>query len=175
MPTTGTIKTWTVEYLINIMRATEHETHFFTKTSCHVDENRKQLVEDAKNINADYLFFLDSDMVAQIDTIDKLLSHKKMIVAANPNKRELPLKSMVRFDGTEIPKELYKCSAVSTACMLIDMKVFDIIDKPYFWLEQLEDGIMGGDIWFCRQAERKGIEVWCDPTIKVGHIGDYIY
>jgi hypothetical protein len=181
MPTTGTIKTWTVEYFINMMRATNNETHFFTKTSCFVHENRKDLVKDAKSINADYLFFLDSDIIAEIGVIDKLLAHNKMIIGANPNKRELPLKSMVKFIednkviDKEIPKELFKCSAVSTVCMLIDMKVFDIIDKPYFKIDEVNDEPIGEDVWLCQQTEKKGIEVWCDPTIKIGHIGDYIY
>jgi hypothetical protein len=99
--------------------------------------------------------------------------------------RSLPLAPTVKFieDGKvvkkEIPKELFKCSAIATACMLIDMRVFDMIDKPYFWFENLSrpglDDFMGEDVWFCRQAERKGIGIWCDPTIKTGHIGDYIY
>ena len=174
IPTTGSIKTWTVEYLVAMIAATEGEVNLFTKINCLIHDSRTDLVKDAKSINADYLFFLDSDVIAPIDTINKLLSHNKMIIGTNLNMRGLPLKSTVKFNG-EIPKELFKCSAVATGCMLINMEVFDIIDKPYFWYEDLGDGFMGEDVWFCRQAERKGIEVWCDPTINVKHIGDYLY
>jgi len=27
------------------------------------------------------------------------------------------------------------------------------------------------DVWFCQQAARVGIETFCDPTIRAGHIG----
>jgi hypothetical protein len=27
-------------------------------------------------------------------------------------------------------------------------------------------------VWFCQQAARVGIETFCDPAIKAGHIGE---
>jgi hypothetical protein len=182
IPTTGTIKTPTVESIIAMIGQTEGEVHFFTRSGCYIHENRRELVKEAKMINADYLFFFDSDMIAPPDTINKLISHNKMIVGTNPNLRSLPLEGTVKFieNGKvvkkEIPEKLFQCSALGTACLLIDMRVFNMIDKPWFWFEDLgKDDFIGEDIWFCRQAERKGIEIYCDPLIKVGHIGDYIY
>ena len=176
VPTTGSIKTETVESLIGLIGASDYEIHFFTKTGCFIHDNRRLLVDEAKFINADYLLFIDSDIIVPTDTLTRLLAHNKMIIGVNSKKRFLPLTSTVRG---EISEELFKCESVGTGCILINMKVFDIIDRPYFWYEdtstQFISDFIGEDIWFCRQAERKGIEIWCDPTIKVGHIGDYIY
>jgi len=34
---------------------------------------------------------------------------------------------------------------------------------------------VGEDVAFCQQAAEAGLEIWCDPTITLSHIGDYHY
>jgi hypothetical protein len=34
---------------------------------------------------------------------------------------------------------------------------------------------IGEDVNFCKRANEMGLEVWCDPTIRIGHIGEYLY
>jgi GT2 family glycosyltransferase len=59
--------------------------------------------------------------------------------------------------------------------MVIKTSVFERIEPPWFGLDEVRGHIMTEDVWFCRQAWRRGIEVWCDPTIPVKHIGEYAY
>jgi hypothetical protein len=49
------------------------------------------------------------------------------------------------------------------------------IPRPWFALDFDKDGMLSvsDDVWFCQQARRVGIDTWCDPTIKAGHIGEF--
>jgi len=35
--------------------------------------------------------------------------------------------------------------------------------------------LLGEDVYFFRKAKKAGFNVYCDFSIKIGHIGDYIY
>jgi hypothetical protein len=182
VPNTGTIVMETCISLMNIVGASPFGTHTIMQRGCYVHENRIKIVEEAMRVKSTHLLFVDSDMWLPDGTLNKLLAHNKDIVGVNYNQRQLPLISTVKFAENEkiyavqgLPTELFKCYALGTGCMLIKMSVFDKIDKPWFWFDNYEDDILGEDIWFCREAGRKGIEVWCDPTIDVKHIGTYTY
>ena len=51
------------------------------------------------------------------------------------------------------------------------------VSQPHFGYKWYENGMvkMSNDWFFCEKARELGYEVWCDPTIKLGHIGDYDY
>jgi hypothetical protein len=61
--------------------------------------------------------------------------------------------------------------------MLIDLSIVPDLDQPWFHFATYPSGqtMIGEDAWFCQQARAKGYEVWADPTIDIGHIGDFIY
>ena len=183
IPCGNSINVQTVSSLVEIIGNSPWPTHTIFMRGCYVHENREKIVLQAQEVKATHLFFLDSDMKLENGTVSKLLAHDKDIVGVNYHQRILPLVSTVKFaDENEkiiegqVGKELLECFAVATGCMLINMRVFDIIDKPWFFFGYDSDGkMMGEDVWFCRQAKRKGLGVWCDPNIKIGHIGEYEY
>jgi hypothetical protein len=58
---------------------------------------------------------------------------------------------------------------------MVDVEVFKKIGYPYFKKENVWDyrGEVPhtGDDWsFCKKAKEYGYKVWCDPTIKSGHL-----
>ena len=69
------------------------------------------------------------------------------------------------------------CDAVGTGFLLINLDIFKKLKEPWFFWKTNEQGevVEGEDYWFCRIAKEAGFEVWVDLTIKVGHIGDYIF
>ncbi len=157
-----------------------------------IGENRNYCVVQAQRNGSDYLFFVDDDMVFHPETLEYLLDHKKDVVGVNSYSRCLPLSSTVGLmdkDGKymhpskysaiemKIPDELFKCYFVGAGVMLIDMKVFDKIEKPYFVFTEDENGMIihGEDGSFCEKVKKTGMEIWCDPTISVGHLGEYVY
>jgi hypothetical protein len=184
MPLVESVKMQTVMSLLQITSQPKQTiTVIFVKDSL-LHEARRSAVLKAQSIGATHLLFLDSDMVVPGDIVQKLVAHNKYIVGVNSHIKALPSKTTVKFmnekgdymeyDG-EMPKELFKCYSVGTGVMLVNMKIFKIIEKPWFFYQTDGDNFQGEDIWFCKQAHEKGIDVWCDPTIEIGHVGDYVY
>jgi GT2 family glycosyltransferase len=157
-----------------------------------IAENRNYCVVQAQRAESDYLLFIDDDMTFPKDTLEKLLATGKQIIGVNSYSRCLPPSSTVGLADKEgeymhpdrhpafelkIPKELFKAYFVGTGVMLIDMKVFDEITTPYFAFSVDEHGQVanGEDGSFCDKAKKMGIDIWCDPTIPIGHIGEMEY
>lgn len=184
IPSSGSIKDKTVYSLAKLILSTNVEMDFSIQTSCDLVANRNYLVLQAQSQLTSHILFIDSDMVFEADMLTKLLAHHKEIIGVVANYKRLPLRSAIKVlaeDGSNggtpdsIPTELFKCYALG-GIFLVDMEVFMKIDQPWFKFEH-EGPICktGEDVWFCEQAHKKGIEVWCDPTIKVKHLGDYEY
>lgn len=76
-------------------------------------------------------------------------------------------------------REPFPCRAIGTGFALIQMWVFDKIPRPWFFFRPekfrgIHFGTIGEDVWFCDAAHDNSIEVWCDPTIQIRHVGiDY--
>jgi len=189
----GTIRTETMMSLIaNIYNLGTHDlaVNILAQIGGYVAFNRNKLVEEAINAEATHLMFLDADMMFDNDAMWTLLQHAdKDIVAGNYNIRRDPksvsgsgstVKMMVNDEIvslTELPKGgIFQCYAAPTGFMLINLEVFKKLKKPYFveW-EDKEGNHTTEDVDFCIKANKAGLEVWCDPTIKIGHIGSTAY
>jgi len=155
-----------------------------------IAENRNYCVVQAQKNASQYLLFIDDDMTFRPDTLEKLLAHGKDIIGVNSMSRCLPLTSTVGLMDSKgkykhpdyhpewemkIPDELFKAYFVGCGICLIDMRVFGIIKKPWFAFIAGKDGqvIHGEDGSFCDNARKAGIDIWCDPQIEVGHLGEY--
>jgi hypothetical protein len=191
IPNYGEIKAETVYCIFLALIKTVMETgcglHLIMPSWGMCDEARRDCSQEALDVGASHLMFIDSDMVFPDNGILRLASLNKRIIGANYNRRTLPLTSTVKLSnregqlievpGDQIPKQPFKCYAVATGFMLIQVDVFKELSRPWFYYEYLEgkDTTTGEDVGFCKKAREKGIDVWCDPTIEVRHIGDYAY
>lgn len=157
-----------------------------------IAENRNYSVVQAQKNESDYLLFVDDDMTFPEDTLERLLEHKKMVIGVNSYSRCLPPSSTVGLMNEKgeymhpdkyppfemkIPNKLFKAYFVGAGVMLVDVKVFKKLSKPYFYFETNADGQItnGEDGLFCDNVRKIGFDVWCDPAIPIGHIGDYEY
>lgn len=155
-----------------------------------ISENRNYCVVQAQKNGSDYLLFVDDDMTFPEDTLDVLLSHNKEVIGVNSYSRCLPLSSTVGLMDSKgeymhpskhtewemrIPDGLFKAYFVGAGIMLIDMKVFGIVSSPYFNFTYDKNGqvIHGEDGSFCRKVQEAGMDVWCDGSLSVGHLGEY--
>lgn len=193
MCTGGTVRAETVRSLLsNMIQLAQNNlaANLLFQIGGYVDVNRNQIVEEALKVGTTHLMFIDNDMIFPDYGVAKLLQNNKDIVGGNYNSRLSPTSKEISgpvtkmsVDGVPVtmlkqdfPTELFKCYAVGTGFMMINTKVFEKMDKPYFnAVIDKQNKHTTEDIEFCRKAGELGFEVWCDPTLEIGHIGDIVY
>ncbi len=198
MPSGGRIcdDTMTSTYAaMDLVKQKGHDCGLMILTGGYVAHNRNALVRAAREKQATHLMFIDADHLFAASSIIRLLDHDKDIVAANYNTRgnlgpngELlnvlkPFddKGKMVTDGSVanfvMPQDLFKVAGIGTGMMLIKLSVFDKLE-PAPWFVAWEDEFGNHhteDIEFCIKAREAGFDIWCSPTIQVGHIGTKVY
>ncbi len=148
--------------------------------SCYVWQARNTCVAVAQEHGADYLLFVDSDVVVPADALDRLLAHDQDIVGATYIKRAPPHSILgSRLDGkADFPASgLIAMAEMPTGCLLIKTSVFDKLSKPYFRHKIAGDSMIGEDILFCRTVVTRGVNIFCDMslTYQLRHLGMHGY
>ena len=163
--------------IIGAMKADIEIVDVLLKNACDVVSSRTAIVQDAIKKGATHLLFIDTDMMFGSDVIPRLLAHKKEIVACDYHMRSFPLKSTCEPVGKRSETELFECKYAATGLMMIDLSIIEKMKTPWFSFGRGKHGelTLGEDAWFCFTAGDSGFKTWVDPTIKVGHIGEYIY
>ena len=142
---------------------------------------RNLIVDQAIKQECDWIFWIDDDMVIKPDVniIEKLMAHDKDIVAPLFFARSYPYIPMIfkrKTWGTrycvydniiDYPKGLLKVDGIGFGCVLTKVEMFKKLAQPYFWANE----VFGEDLYFCEGCSRAGVEIYCDTTIDVGHIG----
>ena len=177
MTTAGLIKSQCAFSLANFLAKTNLDCVILFKEGPNQPLNREVIAELAQKTECTHLLFVDSDMVFPTDAVEKLLAHDKDIIGVNYNMRMFPPTSTVKTKkGETVQDVLFECDGVATGFMLIKMEVFNKLEKPWFHVGILDAKTLEGhDYRFCRLAREAGFGVWCDPTITIKHIGDYLY
>lgn len=191
MVTNRQVKPRTVLSLAKMIEHTKEDTHTIVSTEGYTTaEGRSYCVIQALKHNCSHILFIDDDMTFPEDTIERLLAHGKEIVGVNSMSRTLPLTTTVALlkDGEhwphdhvppyyKMPTELFEVYSIGMGVALIDLSIFDTIEKPWFKFHTHESGkiLIGEDAWMCLQARNKGYKIWCDPTLSIGHWGEFNY
>lgn len=146
---------------------------------------RERLAEWAIRCGAEFIFFIDDDMMAPIDLFERLVHHDVDIVAPLAFMRLAPHKPVIfRVDqgydalqGKEyyIPKTvdnypkdtLVECDGVGFGAALIKTEILQAIPKPWF----MSTTGHGEDLLFCKKARQAGFRVFMDTSVKLGHLG----
>jgi hypothetical protein len=146
---------------------------------------RNNLVRSAQRSGAEWLLFIDDDMIFPAHTLMKLLFHNKDIVGVICSMRGPPYRSIGRVMDGEIKTGLARAYELGTGVLLVRMSVFDRMPSPWFkhtWedVERSEnnpDGELSEDLYFIREIQKRGTEVWCDLdlSLEIGHVGDQVF
>jgi len=194
IPSTGVIHAETVSALFGAMvNLSDCQTMLVTPTGCYIHQLREFICMMALEERASHVMFIDSDMIFTPDSIRKLLNHNKEIIGGDYHYKMSDKVSVTKLDPKKIDLEFIEekngekrfatkrpdypvvVDAVGTGFMLIKTEALKKIPKPWFWYELKNGQMIGEDVYFCRHAAKHGVEVWCDPTLQIGHIGNYIY
>ena len=157
---------------------------------------RNTLVEQALNINADYLLFLDSDIVMESpsdpnvalsqlyqimnkskDTSDPHYKDGRIVsgIYRAKQKTGFSFAAWIKYqDKGFTPLASWQGNYLSVDVVgmgfcLIDLKIFKEIPKPWFvW--NLPNGI-SEDFYFCSLAKQEGFDTHVFSDVKLSHLG----
>lgn len=106
--------------------------------SSMITKGRNDLVGKALEHGAEYIQWIDTDMVGPPDTLMRLLAHNKDIVGATYNKRVPPYETLGKLKGApmsidEVAKGgLVEAEEMPGGCMLVKTDVYRRIRWPYY-------------------------------------------
>jgi hypothetical protein len=80
----------------------------------------------------------------------------------------------------EFPRDKpFQVDGVATGFLLVKKSVFQKFASeniaPFDCVPALSGRPLGEDLSFCKKARQLGFEIWCDPTIPLGHIGTEVF
>lgn len=155
-------------------------------------DQREKLAKEAIAEGADYILWIDADMRFPKDTIKRLMAHDKDIVGVNATTRSVPVKPTAKYLKIDYEAKtnewlpvsskgktgIERVTAIGCGVMLVKRKVFEKMERPWFWFENLNNHkLLGEDVYFCVKAHDFGFETWVDHDLsnEIGHVGSYTY
>jgi hypothetical protein len=172
------------------------------RRSAYIGYNMDKIVMQAQDFGCTHLLFIEVDMRFPADGALRLLKRDKLVVGGTYNykvvdkdwdhSKPVITKPLVLYGNAadpgplsfvpreQMPKEIFKefdgyPIFLSNGFILIDMRVFQQLKPPWFFFEKRGERMDGQDVTFSMNCHKAGIDTWCDPTIPLGHIGDFTY
>lgn len=150
-----------------------------------ITDARNSLAKQAISAGADYILWLDSDMTFPPNVLEKMLKHMeegKDIVSGLYFRRRPPFTPVlfkhlekgnnVAYD--DYPKEtVFECDGVGFGCVMMKKEILlDVLLNCGTFFDQIDN--YGEDLSFCMRAKEQGYKIYCDSTIKCGHVGQVV-
>ena len=181
IPTARYIEADTFKSIYDLEVPEGYETTFQYFYGYRVDQVRN-LIADWVVRDYDYLFSVDHDITFPSDTLKKLLAHDQDLVSGVYRQRLEPqmLEIYEPFGGRMSAEDLYAknwkligIGGCGFGCVLVKKEVLRAVGYPQFeYHPALDHGnTISEDTDFCKKAIAKGFKLWCDPSIRCGHIG----
>lgn len=156
-----------------------------------VYDSRNNLAKHALTMEADYVLWLDSDMMFGPDILERMIKRMEEreldILSGIYYRRRHPF-SPVLFKKFSIdennmaihenfnsyPKnDIFEVEGIGFGCVLMKSDVlFNVAAKYKDWFSPL--GRVGEDLSFCWRARQCGYKIYADPEIQLGHCGSQI-
>lgn len=167
--------------------AKQYNVVFISLDKAKVAEARNILVEKAIEMQCTHCLFIDSDHIIDSKMLPYLLGNTDASAVSGLVVKTSDAHDQVGFvdsdDGffshqVELPLDgkSYKVDACAFGCTLIDLKVFDDIEKPYFKDTTIrgEDGKLysrRSDMNFCKDLRKLEKTIRIDTRVLIGHMG----
>ena len=143
---------------------------------------RNRIVQNALEMNADYLFWLDADMIFPSDSLQRLFDRKVDICHALSFRRISPhypclfawnsdTNAYETIDYSLNKSDMINVDAAGSACTLINIDVYKKMKTPYYYYES---HFFSSDLTFSMNAKKLGYAIYVDRTLKIGHIGEEV-
>jgi hypothetical protein len=160
-----------------------------------VQKSRSHLADMFLTSNCDRLFMIDSDMAWSPEDAFKLICKSTMmdVVGASYPQKSYPITFLTSMDADgPVRTNEHGCvpiKGMGLGFTIVRRKVIEglahfapkvknddgTMMPMVFHIEIEDDVFVGEDIQFFRDCAKLGAEVWCDPSIELGHVGDVEY
>lgn len=184
VPNTGEIPSETVESLLYLRQPCECHVKLVTGSLVYTARDNLSII--AVNHQFDYLLFIDSDMVFPKSALERLIEHDADIVTGMCTTKHSPYNPCVyRKIGqrgeteafaeheTDVFRDYFEIAGCGMAFCLIKVSVLKELFKTSRSCFEPLPGL-GEDLSFCLRATQRGFKIYCDGTLKIGHIGKRI-
>lgn len=153
-------------------------------------QSRNQLATSGIKGGADFIFWLDSDMVFDPNTLKYMLKvmegHPEVDILTGLYFRRTSPFTPVLYDKLEqhdditdyeecksVPGELFEVAGCGFGCVLARTDIFIDVQTNYGTMFA-PIGNTGEDLAFCIRARELGFRIFCDPAIQLGHVAHTI-
>lgn len=190
IPTMETVPVQFLGSMLQLQR--KHEVKFGIESGSLVYNARNNLARQAVAEEADWVLWLDSDMVFNPDLLDRMLDvcekNDISFLTALCFRRKPPYTPCLfeRLDKLpddkgasytallSVPEGLFQVGGCGFAGVLMSTDV--LISVAAQFGGQMFDPMkgFGEDVAFCWRARQCGYEIWCDSTIEMGHVGSCV-
>lgn len=173
--------------------------------SSRIAVNRNIIVENARQLGATDILWIDTDSVFPISGLMRLLMHNKDIVCATTCRRKgvnrEPVALPLDLASIQPYQTLVKMRQIGFPFMLTSIKVFDKLDElnlapitdsrqrayfaepPRWMMKNLgwdilgDDALVGEDEYWCQLVLKAGFDIWCDMelSMEIGHVGSDVF
>lgn len=160
-------------------------------------QGRNRLVRLAQQTGAEWILWIDADMVFPPEALMRLLAHNLDIVGVDYRLRAPPFRRIGLFlrdddkmRATHVTRKeaeaqttgLLEMAVLGLGFMLMRATVFEKLSSPWFgrqWTREHAslgnpDGFSTEDSYFCNVARHHGYAVWCDLDLsaQIQHVGE---
>lgn len=178
----------------NVAAPFAHSLATMEKTGeCVISMNISSLIYDARNqlaaqalkAEADYILWLDSDMIVPPDVIPRMLKHMedgKDFVSGIYFRRRAPFAPVLysridregHADFNDYPEDtVFEIAGAGFGCCMLRVSMLEDIALNFKdWFTPFNN--YGEDLSFCLRALECGYKLYCDSTIKCGHVGTVV-
>jgi len=190
-------------YMISCMRLQEELIKAGVEHDFNIGRN-ESLVTRARNEMASWFMktefqahlWIDADIDFSVEDVGKLwhLIQGGADIAVAAYSMKLPDKPLSAWkDGKlvkleECPAEPFPVDYAGTGFMMVSRRVYEKLEKAsetyegpggrvhaFFMTPVHNDGFESEDYHFCRKAREAGFQIMMDPSIRLGHIGQFRY
>jgi len=160
----------------------EYQTIIGCEIGHQIAHNRNVLIDRFLKTDFEWIFFIDTDTVPPVNALD--MTKNKLNICSGyyyqwTNKQLMPL-TFKKVEGGYIAdigkptkiKNVVEVDATGAGCLLINRRVFENIEKPYFLTPYNDEGIAISteDIYFFKKVIKAGYKVHMDTNIVASHI-----
>lgn len=186
------------EFLVSLMGLqTTKNTEMSVKINTLVYSARNHLAYKALDEKFDYILWLDSDMTFKPDTLLKLLADAetgKDYVSGLCFMRSIPTlpviskkitwerneETRIITHGSETYKDypqnqVFEIAGSGLACCLMKTQLIAEIAESFGVSPFQPMPMLSEDYSFCWRMGKLGKKMWCDSSVKCGHIGSYCF